>query len=470
MPFVDVNLTPTVNLEATAADNPTGISASNFIRWMANLPQKRGGCALLIEQQLRGVPRAIKPWAAIEGARLLAVATTTDVWAYDTNTVTPLFAPNPYSMSPQVLGQPLYSDYAPVNVPLYNADGTTQSTPVIKTTKGSSIVQIFDSLATPTNRVALSIYDAVTFNTPVSIGGLIIQGTYPIVEAGGVTAYYIDVGYPAQETTDTTKANSNYLPQFVVTSGSSVVQVNFPVQYQYGTLSVGDRIGFYPDTQVGGITVGGQFLVQTVADLGTSFTVVETKAAKTNGAQYMNNGYISLTYWITQGPQTQGSGYGINPYGYGPYGRGLPLTPVIGQRYANNNWYLDNRGESLIAAAVNGPIFFWYPDSGYVNLSIIWGAPTVNAGAFVAMPYGHIMAWGCSSPINPYPDPLFIRWCSHSDPNQWSISGQNGNNDAGFFTIPTGSKIVRGIQGQTQQYWFTDIDVYVAQYVGYPNV
>jgi hypothetical protein len=78
---------------------------------------------------------------------------------------------------------------------------------------------VFDAIGDATNRVALQISDAVTFNVPVSIGGLILEGTYPIVEAGGVTAYYIDAGYKAQTTSSTTDNINPYIPQFSTTSG-----------------------------------------------------------------------------------------------------------------------------------------------------------------------------------------------------------------------------------------------------------
>jgi hypothetical protein len=501
MPFQEVNLVPSVNVESTKADNPTGISASNFIRWMGNLPQKRGGCTLLVDKQLPGVPRELQPWGDVRGNKLLAIATTENVWGYDAsysgsftvgwantnsylspwsnqnNVVSPwsgksgsIFTPNPMDMSPQLIGQPLGTNYTPRNVPIYNPDGTTLSKPVLKTEAGSSLVQVYDSLATPGNRVILTVYDSVTFNTPVSIGGLVLQGTYPIVVGGGVTSYYIDAGSKATETTSTTEQVHPYIPRFSTISGSSAITVTFPTEYQFGSLRPGDRVGFFPSTEVGGITVGGQYLVQSIATNGTQFTVIGSKAATSNQTLYMNSGQISLTYWITKGPAIAGAGYGVNGYGTGPYGQGASLTPVSGQTYKSNDWYLDNRGEALIACAVGGPIFYWFPDSGYTNLSVQYGAPVVNQGAFVAMPFGHIMSWGCSTPINPYPDPLFIRWSSNADPNVWSISALNGNNDAGFFSIPTGSKIIRGIQGQVQQFWFTDIDLYVAQYVGYPNV
>lgn len=135
--------------------------------------------------------------------------------------------------------------------------------------------------------------------------------------------------------------------------------------------------------------------------------------------------------------------------------------------YTSPNWWLDGIGSTLIAAAQNGPIFTFSPVGGYQNLSILTGAPGKSAGAFVAMPSGQVMAWGTSDAVNPIQDPLYIRWSDATDINNWQLGGQS---TAGFYSIPTGSKIVRGIQAPNQQFWFTDIDVYSAQYTSYPDI
>lgn len=134
--------------------------------------------------------------------------------------------------------------------------------------------------------------------------------------------------------------------------------------------------------------------------------------------------------------------------------------------YSAPNWWLDSIGSTLIACAQNGPIFSYSPVGGYQNLTILQNAPPLNAGAFVAMPSGQIMAWGTSDNLDPVQSPLYIRWSDTTDFNNWTIGGSS---TAGFYNVPTGSKIVRGIQAPNQQFWFTDIDVYAAQYTGYPD-
>lgn len=439
MPFSEINIVPSVNIESTSADNPSGIQESQFIRWKAALPEKRGGASLYINDKMAGVPVELQPWGDISGKPFVATATTEAVYAYDEENS------NNRNISPENLYR-------------------HEVKPNISTVKGSSIVTITD--ASVQN---VTTYDSVTFNTPVAVTDtagnavLLLSETYEIINISGVSSYDIDVGFPVS----TTVNNGGILPQFSTSPGSTEVTITFPIQYQTGNLKQGDRIGFAVSTEVGGITIYGQYVVSQV--LGNNkFIIVDNQVATASDAKYLNNGFADLTYWIIKGPTLFGSGYGTWAYGQWGYGAGSSSTPLVGNPYSADNWYLDNRGSALIASAVGGPIFFWTSSSGYDNLGIIAGAPVRSNGAFVAMPYGNIMAWGCSTVINPLQDPLFIRWSDSNDPNNWSIN-QSVQSNAGFYTIPTGSKIVRGFQGQTQQYWFTDVDVYAAQYTGYPG-
>ena len=432
MPMLEVKLVPSVNTEKTLAANPTGISESNFIRWKMDLVEKRGGCTLYIKDQLSGVPSDIQTWGDLDGNPYVGVGTTEKVYSY--STIDKILQ----DVSPQYLVR-------------------SSVTPKISTVAGSSQVTVVDT-TTP----YLTVYDYVTFDTPYSIGGLILSGTYPIVVAGGVSTYIFDAGVNALTTDDTGE-----LPSFSVVSGSSEVICTFPIKYQSGTLAVGDNIGFIVPTNIGGLTVVGQYIVSKVRSA-TEFVFVDNQTPTSSGTKFMNDNKLSLRYWIAQGPVIVGSGYGANKYGEFVYGgSGKEREPIKGDVYKADAWWLDTRGSSLIASAAGGPIFFYNNSYGFKNLTILNNAPLASNGSFVAMPYGHIMAWGCSDPINPIQAPLYIRWSNATDPNNWSIAG---NSDAGFYNIPTGSKIVRGIQGPTQQYWFTDIDLYAAQYIGYPGV
>ena len=431
MPFLEINLKPGVNIQPTESDNPAGVQTSNFIRWRADLPEKRGGCSLFVNQKLQGVPSNLKPWGDLDGNAYLGIAT--DEFVYTYNTVD-------YSVreiSPEYIVQ-------------------TSNALTFSTVANSSVVTV--TSPTPVN---ISPYDAVEFNVPVSIGGLILYKTFQVTEVVSPTVYKIDAGYAA---TATVTNAAPTLPVFNTVAGDAKITVNFPIKYQFNNLQAGNRIGFSIPTTVGGVTVVGQYVVYEIINA-TTFTFYDNEVPTANDSKPINNGNVVLTYWRTNGPVAIGGGYGNNPYGQYGYGQGSPVPPPTTDIYRAKYWWLDNIGSTLIASAVGGPIFSWSSVGGYSNLSVLADAPSRQNGAFVAMPQGQIMAWGCNDAINPVQNPLYIRW-SDTNFTNWTIGGQS---QAGFYTIPTGSKIVRGLSAQTVQYWFTDVDLYTAQYVGYPN-
>lgn len=432
MPFLELDIKPSVNIEPTEADNPGGVQTSNFIRWRANLPEKRGGCSLFINQQLDGYPSALQPWGDLSNNAYLGVATDKHVYAYNSTN----FAVR--DISPQYFER-------------------NTNTLQFSTVLGSSLVVITDA-----NGVNLSTYDSVQFNVPVSVGGLILYQTYPITSPIVGNTYTIDAGYAA---TSTVTNAAPTIPIFTTAKDSAVVKVNFPIKYQFNNLRAGNRIGFSIPTSVGGLTILGQYIVYEVID-DTHFTFYDDEVATSDDTQPMNGGNVNLTYWVTYGPVNVGGGYGSNPYGQYGYGQGAPSPAPIANQYTANRWFLDNIGSALIASAVGGPVFSWSSIGGYSNMSVLTNGPSKQNGAFVAMPQGQIMAWGCNDAIDPVQNPLYIRW-SDTNFTNWTLGGQS---QAGFYTIPTGSKIVRGLQANTVQYWFTDIDLYTAQYTGYPNV
>ena len=440
MPFLEIDLKPSVDIEQTAADSPGGVQTSNFIRWRANLPEKRGGCKLFINQQLQGVPTSLKPWGDLDGSAYLGIGTSEDVYAYNSATY------NLRNISPQY----------------FEGESNTLT---FSTTQGSSLVTINDP-----NAQFLYPYDAVEFEIPVSVDGLILYQTYPVVEVLSTTSYVIDATAGSLSTYAATSTQTNVapiLPKFTTVANDAKIRVEFPIKYQFNDLSAGNKIGFSVPTDVGGVTIVGQYIVYEVID-GTHFTFYDDQVPSSAETKTINNGYTRFKYWVGKGPIRVGNGYGTNPYGQYGYGQGgptpTPQPPII--PYKANRWYLDNIGSTLISSAVGGPIFSWSTIGGYSNMTVLSNGPSKQNGAFVTMPQGQIMAWGCNDAIDPVQNPLYIRW-SDTNFTNWTIGGQS---QAGFYTIPTGSKIVRGISGQTVQYWFTDVDVYIAQFTGYPNV
>jgi hypothetical protein len=424
MPFEALRVIPSVDIERTLADNAQGVSDSNFIRWRDKIPEKRGGCQLYANIQFNGYVTDLHAWQGLNNNKFLGIGSTTNLYVYS--------GTNSREISPR---------YETVSI-----------TPDISSTSGFNIFEVTDATFAPA-----STYDAVVFNTPVSIAGVILNGAYEINQLTGPTSYNI----VATDKATSTVSNGGVLPQFTVSTGSSVVTVNFPDH----TFLAGQLVSYPVPTDVGGITIYGSYVIDKVI-AGVSFTFLAQNTATFSDSQYMNYGDLSLTYWITIGPLPIGAGYGLGGYGLGGYGTGSsPPTPNNGSIFETVDYYLDNWGETLIISPEGAPIFYWSPISGYQNAAMITNSPLQNNGAFVAMPQQQVMAWG--STYNSLSDPLQIRWSDVGNYNDWTPTVTN---QAGGYHIPTGSIIRRGFQGPSQQYWWTDIDLYVAQYTGPPFV
>lgn len=510
MPFETLRIIPSVDVEETLADNAAGISESNFIRWREKLPEKRGGCTLYSNNLFDGIARDLHAWQGLSQDKRLAIGTTKKL-------------------------------YVGINNQYRNITPQTQTTdilPSLSSTSGSSIVTVTDP-----DKAAPSIYDGVVFNTQISVGNILLFGAYQITAITGPNTYTIETGIVSNLTTTTEVA-----PIFQTVDGSSVVtcflpnvnpsiSASPPANYYYAP---GEVIAFLVPTEVGGVTIQGEYTVKTAT--ASQITFNAQNSATLSSTQILNYGYLNLTYYVTIGPQQAGKGYGQGfystftdvanvtgasssagfatltftgthyfqdnetvtvtgvgspydgthklsqaefnfvsyPLGVAPtlgaggtvtavhasggYGTGIPAPsqPAGATEITTVDWTLDNWGENLISCPRNGPIFVWSIDSGYYNSAIIPQAPVKNAGMFVAMPQRQIMAWG--STFNGVQDPLQIRWCDANNYNVWDPVP--GENLAGDYRIPTGSLIVGALQGPQQQYWFTDIDVYVSQFTG----
>ena len=459
MPFETLRIIPSVDVEETLADNAQGISESNYIRWRDKLPERRGGSTLFQNEliQYEGAIVDLHPWQGLNAVKQMGVATETNLYVYTSGP--------PKNITPRY-------ENTSVAIPL-------------DTTSGDSIVTVTDPDFEPTK------YDTVVFNTPVSVGGLVLNGAYKVVQYLGSNQYTIDAGANATATV----TNGGAVPEFDTTSGSNEVAVTLadsvfnPSSPYPNTVGVGDIVNFRAATTVGGITIYGSYIVISVnTSTYDEFTINASNEATSTANADMNGNEVSFTYWVTLGPAIVGSGYGVYAYGGASvspdfvetaYGTGSATAGAVnpGTKLIAQDYYLDNWGETLIATAeVNistpsgtvlsgGPIFTWSPLTGYYNASIIPTAPLANFGAFVAMPQQQLMAWG--STYSGESDPLQIRW---SDAGDYTVWTPTATNQAGGYHIPTGSKIQRGFQGPTQQYWWTDIDLYVSQYVGAPFV
>lgn len=335
-----------------------------------------------------------------------------------------------------------------------NQDITPQTStrnfaPNFSISSGSQIVTIVDAGS------SASVYDAIFFNTPVAVGNLLLNGAYQIFSISGSSGYTIVSSIAAS----TTIVSSGILPIFNVTAGSPTITVTLPNN------GVSVIPGLYQSlrttTTVGGLVIYGPYQIASVVN-STNFTINASVQSSATATGTMNSSQVQLVYYITLGPQATGSGYGIGGYGLGGYGTGTATTGATGTPITTTDWSLVNWGEALLACPVDGPIYVWSAQGGFNNASVIVQAPFFNGGIFVSMPQQILVAWR-STQDSGTQDPLTIRWCDAGDYTNWAVTSQT---TAGDFHIPTGSRIVGGLQAANVGYIWTDLSCWIMQYVG----
>lgn len=251
---------------------------------------------------------------------------------------------------------------------------------------------------------------------------------------------------------------------FVTTNTSKTVTIT---DVANGSLA-GDWVYVRSNVVVGGITLFGFYLIQTIVDA-DHFTITAAAAA-TSGAS--NTG--TLDYLIATATASAGM--------YLETESGFPILTesgleIIASGATLRQWLLDNWGAYLIGNYTNSPIFVWQPPfvagtvaqaiGGVVNGIAATNAPTTVVASFVAMPQQIMVALGTDVQGNGVQDPNLISWSDVSDYTQWHPLATN---QAGSFRIPTGSRIVGGLQTPQFAAIWTDIDMWLMQYLGAPLI
>lgn len=439
MPHTTIRLFPTVNVEQTQTLNMGGISQSQLIRFFPDgqggaLAAKLGGWTKFYPNTLPSIVRALWAWEDTDAVAHLAVG-----------------CQNIGSTGQSQLSV-ITNDSQQVITPTFTTDNVAPAATTIAT---NSTVKITDATT-----MGITSYDTVYIETHISVGGLILFGLYATTELSS-TSYEItatdELGNPLPAPSSSSSAT---VAEFTTTATSAVVQVTLNNHgYQ-----VGDTYPCLVSTTVGGVTIYGNYIVQSIIDA-NNFTINASSVATSSTTSFINGEDARYVYSFGVGAIPSGSGYGIGGYGLGGYGTGTGITPATGTPIPANDWTLDNWGEVLISCPINGtifqPIYQYDPLSGSPIATIISEAPPVNDGIFVAMPQRQIIAWGTTE--TGIQDPLLIRWCDVNNYNVWI--GQI-TNQAGTYRIPKGSKIVGCIQAPQQGLIWTDVGVWAMQYVG----
>ena len=422
MTWAPVVLQPGLNVELTETDNRGAYTSTNLGRFKAGRFQKLGGWTRYFGSTVAGVPRCSHAWLDLENNDRLGIATTTCLYDLTTNTLR--------NITPQTL--------------------LTTPTVSLTTTAGSPIVTVTDASTT-----TITSYASVLFNAPVAIDGLILSGLYQVTAYVSAGVYRIQASGNAIAGVTAGGAT----PAFTITSGSA----NVSVQLAAHKVVAGDSVVFPNATTGGGITIQGIYTVVSVTDADNFVITCKTLATSTPGVAISEP--FSLLYYLASGPVASGAAYGTGTYGSGAYGVGTSVVGDVGATVTTDDWSLSNWGELLISNPENGGIYYWGPNSGFQNSSIIATAPVFNTGSFIANAQQMIIAYGSTdtAAIGVYQDPMMVKWCDSEDFTTWTATAAN---QAGSYRIPKGSRCVGGAATPHRSLIWTDTSVWSFDYIG----
>ena len=340
MPHESVKLVPGVNTTETPVLNQTGFSISNLVRFFYDtqqgaLVQKLGGWAKYFPSAPPAPVRALWAWEDTNAVAHLGVGMQNIAGTFGAQ----LAAITNGSLSiitPQTVTDDL----------TLNQGGA----PLVATTSGSAIVTVTDNTIT-----GVTTYDSVYVPVHISVGGVILFGLYPcdpngFISANAYTLSSADtLGNPLPATSTVTTPAGVSVASFATTSGSGVVTVTL-ANHGY---SPGSTYPVLAETVVGGVTLFGNYVVQTVASASV-FTILAANTASASASASINGGLARFIYSFGVGAIPSGTGYGVGGYGRGGYGTGTGVTPTTAATAISaNNWTLDNWGQQLIACPIS---------------------------------------------------------------------------------------------------------------------
>ncbi len=169
-------------------------------------------------------------------------------------------------------------------------------------------------------------------------------------------------------------------------------------------------------------------------------------------------GTSSTLYLIDQDSK---NAFDITPAGLLPGPASSGTVP-----YSLRIYSMDNFGQILMAVPSGGTLYAWTPPTLTTPAVVVPTAPPHNQGCFTTAPQRILMMFG-SSPDGGSQDPMLLRWSDMDDYTTWDPTTTNF---AGSFRLSRGNRIIGALQGPLNAYIFTDQDIWIIQYEGFPLV
>ena len=259
---------------------------------------------------------------------------------------------------------------------------------------------------------------------------------------------------------------------FTTVNGSKTVTVTITahggVDGDYVTFSgVVGPIGGIPQSEF-----NAEFIVDQVT--ANTFTITTTTAATSSTTG--GGTAITAAFQINVGNDIAVAGYGWGAGAWGAFGWGLGASaPVFA---AQQDWFLQNFDDDLVANIRNGGIYYWKYSGGVATRAALLSATTIGGVAPADVPAEamqvlvsqndkHLIAFGCTPFGGGTADPLLIRFATQDQPNVWTPLVTNS---AGFLRVSRGSAIVCAIATRQEILVFTEGTLNSLQFLGTTDV
>ena len=431
MPTRKLRLLPGVNLEQSPTFNQANWAASDGIRFYSGQAEKIGGWNRFSDTPVVGTCRKLFGWADLLGNTYVAAGTEQRLLLYSggqQNDITPIRA--------------------------------TTSGATFTTTLNSTSVKVTD---TPSGQ-SPSVGDWALIATHVAIGGLVLFGLYQVATIIDANNYTITAASAATATA----GPGGTVALYTTTMGSGVVKVTLTAH----GLSNSSVYYAYLSTSVAGFTIFGLYTVSVIDANNFNITLGGSAGSSTTASE--NGGTAQIQYLLSSGLALSSAvqGYGAGNYGSGDYGQ-TPAGVTFGGtlRY----WSLDHFGQNLVAAPRDLGIYYWAPSfwAGQSYLPplieapavVMPNSPTLNRLVLTMSQVQMVVSCGSSTGSTQFP--TLIRWSDAGDFTAWTTTATN---QAGSYTLPSGSTVTAALAiGLTLLIW-TDVDLYTMTYVGLPFV
>lgn len=241
---------------------------------------------------------------------------------------------------------------------------------------------------------------------------------------------------------------------FAMTNTSTTVTVT---DTSHGAIA-GDFVTFGGASASNGITVDGEYQIQTIVDADT-YTITHSAAATGTGSG--GGASVTYAYQINTGGVNGvfGLGWGAGTWGASTWGTARSTSNIF---TAPRTWSLTLWGEDLIANPKGGGIYVWDTSVGAGSrATAISGAPSTANFVLVSEQDRHLIAFGAhDGSLN---QPMLIRWSDQEDYTTWTASATN---TAGDKLLRGGSEILAAIPTQGEILVLTDNNAHSMQFIG----